>query len=493
MYTALFMKNSQKTPFFPSWRPRLAPMAARLANATSQIRRFTLGQLETHFSPCLPNTLFPKARTKANSRDRLYTQPLTFWSFLWQCFNPGAPCREVVRQVQFLFALLDRKGISGDDGVYCKARQRLSQPALVKALGSSAKAAQDRAPKTGFLKGRPVRVVDGAMLTLSDTKANQKKYPKMKNGYHQIGFPQMRLVVLFCLASGAILARVTGNKHASESRLFGRLMGSLNAGDIVIADQGFGNFTMVSLLRELGVDFIARSSRDIDCRQGSRLGHKDRLVSWKKSRKCSAILTRKHWKALPQEQTVRVIRGRIAQKGFRVRQMTLVTTLLDAKKYPSSEILRAYLRRWRLEMCLDDLKTTMKIEQLRCKTPTMAEKELLVHLIAHNLIRWLMAEVGRCHDVDIERISFKGTLDAFRQFSHAISQVRSARGRRVLWVELLKILAEDLVPDRPGRREPRAVKRRHHKYPPLNKPRTIFRDRIKRNERRSRKRLRTRA
>ncbi len=465
-------------------------MGAHLAKASSQIRRFTLGQLETHFSPRLPDTLFPKAKAKTNSRDRLYTQPLTFWSFLWQCFNPGASCREVVRQIQFLFALLRQKGISSDDGVYCKARQRLSQPALVKALGAAAQGAQSRAPKTGFLKGRPVRVVDGAMLTLPDTKANQKKYPKMKNGHHPIGFPQMRLVVLFCLTSGAILARVTGNKHASESRLFRRLMGSLNAGDIIIADQGFGNFITVSLLRELGVDFIARSSRQIDCRKGTRLGTKDRLVSWKKSPRCSAILTRKHWKTLPQEQIVRVICGRIAQKGFRVRQMVLVTTLLDAKKYPSSEILRAYLRRWRLEMCLDDLKTTMKIEQLRCKTPAMVEKELLVHLIAHNLIRWLMAQVARNHDADIERISFKGTLDAFRQFSHAASQALSARGRRALWAKLLQTLAEDLVPDRPGRREPRAVKRQHHKYPALVKPREIFRDRIKRNKLRSRSALR---
>ena len=464
-------------------------MGPRLAQAASCLSRFTLSQMEAHFGSCLPDSLFPKSKARASSRDRLYTQPRTFWSFLWQGFNPKATCRQAVRQLQALFALLGKESISSGDGAYCKARQRLDAPTLEKALGASAKAARDLAPKTTFLQGRPVKAVDGAMLTLADSKANERRFPKFKNGRNNTGFPQLRLVALFCLTSGAILSRLTGNKHTSESRLFHQLMGTLSAGDIVLADQGFGNFVILSLLRELGVDSIARSDRQVDCRQGRRLGDKDRLVPWKKGASASAILTPKHWKSLPAEQTVRVIRGRIAQKGFRVFEMVLVTTLLDARKYPAREILLAYLRRWRMEMCLDDLKTTLKMEQLRCTTPDMVEKEVLIHLIAHNLIRWMMAQGARGHDVDLERISFKGTLDAFREFSQAYSQARSDKKRRAVWAQFLQTLAEDLVPDRPGRIYARAVKRQHRKYPHLNKPRQLFRDAPKRNERRKLARL----
>lgn len=468
-------------------------MGSRLVQSITQLGRFTLGQLESHFGSCLPDTLFPKAQEKANSRDRLYTQPLTFWSFLWQSLNPRTSCREVVRQIQALCVLLDCKSVSCDDGVYCKARQRLSTPALVNALGASAAAAQARAAKPKFLQSRRVLAVDGAMITLEDTKANRKSYPRMRNGTKNVGFPQMRVVVLFCLASGAILARLCGNKRASESRLFHQLMSTLKVGDIVIADQGFGNYIMVSLLLLLGVDFIARSSRHIKFSRTKGKGTKDQRVIWKRGEKASAILSVKEWRLLPKEQTLRVICGRIVENGFRVRKMILVTTLLDTQKYPASDILKAYLRRWRLEMCLDDLKTTLNIEQLRCKTPAMVEKELLIALIGHNLVRWLMAEVSRRHDVDMERVSFKGSLDALRQFSHAICQARSAKKRQELWGQMLQTLSEDLVPERPGRREPRAVKRQHHKYPPLNTTRKQFRDHPKRNERRKRNRLRASA
>ncbi len=125
--------------------------------------------------------------------------------------------------------------------------------------------------------------------------------------------------------------------------------------------------------------------------------------------------------ALPKQMTLRVVRGSCYVKGFRVRQLTLVTTLLDAERCPAREILQAYLRRWRLEMCLDNLKTTLQMEMLRSRTPGMLQKEVYSHLIAHNLIRCTMAQAAAEHAVPLERISFKGTLDALRQFSEAIA------------------------------------------------------------------------
>ena len=133
-----------------------------------------------------------------------------------------------------------------------------------------------------------------------------------------------------------------------------------------------------------------------------------------------------------------------------------------------------YARRWRLELCLRDLKTTMGMEQLRCQSPDLAEKELLTYLIGHNVIRCLMAEAVARHGADLERISFKGTVDGARQYSQAILQARNRKMKALLWDDFLLNLARDLVPYRPHRSEPRAVKRRPKPFPSLTKPRRQF-------------------
>jgi hypothetical protein len=147
-------------------------------------------------------------------------------------------------------------------------------------------------------------------------------------------------------------------------------------------------------------------------------------------------------------------------------------------------------------MCLDDLKTTLGMENLRCRCPEMVQKELLVFCIAHNLLRWVMAHAAHSGEVPLERLSFKGSLDSFRQWSQALAQIgktkHQTKKRAQMWANFLQTLASDLVPDRPGRREPRAVKKRS-KYPHLDCPRKKFRERLSRNKRRSRALARKRA
>lgn len=123
------------------------------------------------------------------------------------------------------------------------------------------------------------------------------------------------------------------------------------------------------------------------------------------------------------------------------------------------------------------------METLRCRTPAMVEKETLIHLITHNLIRWAMAQAATTHGADLERISFKGSLDGLRQFTHAMAQARSRKRRQALWEELLRTLVADALPERPGRRELRRIKRQHHKYDRLTGPRHRMRDRPKRHDR----------
>ncbi len=481
------------TPFLPGFRACLAPLGSRTAQAAIRVRSHTLCQLEDRFGAWLPESLFPKASCKANSRDRSYTAQRTFWCALWQSLNPHASGREVVRQLQAAFRLEGGPGLSAEDGAYCRARERLPIQEFPKALAGSAKSARRLAGSSTILQGRSLKAVDGTALTLlADTAKNRAAYPAIQCRPGQPSFPMMRVVVLFCLVSGAILAAAQGSLIVSEWALLNQLAGCLAKGDILLGDRGFGGFPLLALLKQnLGVDFIGRTTRRIDGRQRKqRLGHNDWLVVWKKGCVASPWMTAAQWQALPDTLEIRVVKGSLTRKGFRVRQAVVFTTLLDAHAYPPQEILKAYLRRWALELCLDDLKTTLGMESLRSRSPGMAQKELYQCLIAHNLVRCTMASAATQHNAGLERISFKGCLDGLRQYAHAMARAKTKKLRRQLWAELLATLAADQVPARPGRREPRAVKRKKNRYARLKGPRHQFRDHLKRHDRRRISRLR---
>jgi hypothetical protein len=474
-----------ETPFFAAWSARLNPMGSRTTQVIRQASSFTLCQLEACCAAWIPAHLFPKAAEGPNSRDRDYTRWRTFWSMLWQALHPLASGREVVRQLQALFHLENGPQLSPDDGAYCRAKARLPLDQFPPALRATARAADQLAPALPLLQGHPLKVADGSTLTLQDTPKNRAAYPPNASGDSPT-FPLLRWVALFSLLSGAIVAVAPGAWGVSELALLHRLAAELAAGDILIGDRGFGSYPLIAWLKHLrGVDFIGRTTRRIDGRRRcKRLGRNDWLVRWHKTPSCaSPWLDQPQRTALPAAMTLRVVKGSCYQKGFRVRQVTVVTTLLDPALYPASEILQAYLQRWRLELCLDDLKTSLQMEFLRSRSPEMVQKEMYSRLIAHNLLRCTLAQAATEHHVPLDRLSFKGSLDALRHFTHAMARARSKAKRQRLWHLLLQTLAWDLVPERPGRREPRAVKRKKNKYPRLRAPCHQIQDRPKRNVR----------
>jgi ribosomal protein L17 len=480
------------TPFFPALVHSLAPMGARTAAAAAKVRAQTLCQLEKCFAPWLPDDLFPKAQAGQNSRDQDYTRWRTFWCMLWQALNPAASGREVVRQLQALFDLENGPKLSESDSAYCQAKDRLPLAQFPLALRATAQQADRLVPAPKALQGRPVKVVDGSTFAAQDTPRNRAAYPPIEPTQTPT-FPLVRCVVLFSLLSGSLLAVAQGAWEISELALLHALAGDLAVGDIIIGDRGFGSFPVIAWLHHcLKVDFIGRTTRRIDGRRRiKRLARNDWLVRWQKSASAkSPWLNAPELASLPKEMTLRAVKGSCHRKGFRVRQLTVLTTLLDPKLYPAQAILEAYLRRWRLEMCLDDLKTTLHMEFLRSRSPEMVQKEMYARLIAHNLIRCTMAKAAAEHHQPLERISFKGSIDALRHFTYAMSQARSKAKRQRLWDSLLETLAKDLVRERPGRREPRAIKRKKNKYPRLDAPRHRFVDHPKRTVRAKNARLR---
>jgi putative transposase len=453
-------------------------MGRRTVHWLTHVRQCTLSKLEDRCAEIFSDPVLKAPPRPDPRRERPYSTRRTFWCFLWQILNENTSCRDVVRQLQAVLALHGILNLDEANSAYCQARIRLPVRLLRQSWQDSAQTAEHQAPERRLLQGRVLKAADGSTVLLPDTPENQKVYPQQKGQKPGCGFPIMRLSVVFSLTSGAVVDVAQGNYYQHELRLFHSLHPHLQKGEIVVYDRAGGHFVLAASLRHRDVDLISRVlKRHIDGRRRhKRLGKRDWLMVWKKSPQKPAYLTEEEWAALPAEITVRVLKVKVSQKGCRTRELILMTTLLDPERYPAKEIAEAYGRRWRLELCLDDLKTTLGMEHLRCQSPTMVEKELLMFLIAHNVLRWVMAQAASEHEVALDRISFTGALDAFRQFATAMAQAKKGKKRQPLWETLLRTLARDLVPERPGRREPRAVKRRPKPYPLLNKPRHQFRE-----------------
>jgi len=253
---------------------------------------------EERFAPHVPQTLFPKAAKKANSRDRIYTRPRTFWSMLWQAFNPKASCREGALEIQALFDLCGGPDVSEKDGAYCRAKARLPLSEFPKALSATAQAADKLAPPVTLLQGRPVKVADGSTLTTADTPKNRKRYAPVQTA--KPNFPMMRVRVLFSLLSGAVLSLTSGDLRTAERPMLYQMLSLLAPNDILMGDRGFGNFVLLALRShlKLGVDFIGRSARHTDGRRHrlQPLGRDDWLVVWKKGSNPSLWLPKLIWK-----------------------------------------------------------------------------------------------------------------------------------------------------------------------------------------------------
>jgi hypothetical protein len=465
-----------ETPCFPVWRARLAAFGQRVQTLRSQ----PLPQIEKLFAHLLPLGLLSQTEEGDNSRQRVYSLRCTFWAFLWQALNPGAPCREVVRQIQ---ALCCAAGLSAkvDEGTsaYCQARRRLPLEVLQRARAAAADHAEKLLPQDQQRwRGWRVKVTDGSTLSLADTPANQSASPQPTSQKPGCGFPLLKIVGVFSLASGALLGYAKGNKHSAELPLLFRLRQLFQSGDLLLADRGFCSYVVMALLEMLGVACLFRlhQARPQDLRVGIRLGQKDRLVVWSKPQQKPRYLPKALWRRVPAELTVRVLRVQIHIPGFRTQTITLATTLSDAQAYPAEELGALYLRRWRIELWWRHLKTSLGLEVLRCQTPAMLHKELEIYLTGYNLMRGLMAEAAALHERPLEQISFKGSVDALRQYTPLIAQARSQKKQSRLIQDLLRVLALDLVPERPGRRQPRAVKRRPKPYPLLTEPRQVFQE-----------------
>jgi hypothetical protein len=471
------------TPFFPGFHRLLFGRARRTVQDRVRvqqqgIQQATLCQLGKFCAPWIPASCLKPTAKGAHSRQRLFPQGLTFWAFLSQVLSPASPCRETVRKVQAWYAVRRQRLPGSGTAAYCRARARLSIETLRDIHRHTAQESQRRLSREELWCGRRVKVVDGTGVSMPDTPANQKAFPQPSSQKRGCGFPVAHLVGCFCLASGALLHWAEGTLRKHESHLFRTLFPFFAPGDVILTDRGFCSYAHISLLLQAGVDTVMRlhQARPTDFRKGRRLGPRERLVAWQKPRQRPRGCTTVEFRQLPETLTLRLLHLSIAVPGFRTQSVDLVTTLLDPVAFPAEQLARLYLRRWAVELFFRDIKIALGMDVLRCQTPDMVRKEIVMHAIAYNLIRALMQQAAALYQVPIDRLSFKGTTDTLRQWADALHAAHAKpRTYTRLFNELLRILAEDVVPHRPDRAEPRVRKRRPKAYPLMTHTRRDYR------------------
>jgi hypothetical protein len=403
-----------------------------------------------------------------NRRERVYGPLQTLMLFIEQVLGADQSCQDAVARGVSQRVALGQSPCSLNNGPYCKARARLALN-LVERLGHEVgERLSTTQPDAWRWRGREVKLIDGTTVSMPDTAANQVEFPQSKNQKAGLGFPLARLVAIISLSCGVVLEWATGpceGKRTGETAQLWQLVPHFRPGDIAIADRYFSGYFMLAWLIRHGVDVVVRQHqlRHTDFRRGRRLGAKDHVVAWARPQRPSWM----------DAATFATMPETLHLREARVGGLTLVTSLIEAGQVSKRDLLILYHARWQVELDLRSIKTVMQMGVLRCKSPEMVKKEIAVHLLAYNLIRTVMAQAAFLGHVLPRQLSFKATLQLVRAFEENLRH--APRERLTLRrAYLLAGVSRLRLPDRPGRVEPRAVKRRAKPQSLLTQPRYIL-------------------
>lgn len=364
---------------------------------------------------------------------------------------------------------------------FCQARTRLPLFVFEQLLRRTSAVCEQATHDEGRWRGHRTFLVDGSSFSLPDTPELQEAFGQPSGQRPGCGFPVAHLLALFHAGTGFLLEALAAPWHTHDMAAVATLHAALRPGDVLVGDRAFCSFAHLALLRQHGLHAVFRvHQRQLVDFTPSRphttpkppagqkglprsrwlrqLGGTDQLVEWVKPVRMPVHppewLTPELFAALPAVLCVRELRYRVTHAGFRTQTVTLVTTLLDVDLYPADALAALYGTRWQVESNLRHLKQTMGLDVLHCKHLVGVLKELAVFALVYNLVRMVMLAAAKRQGVPLERISF---IDALRWLSTA----RPGEPLPSLVVN----------PHRPGRVEPRAVKRRPKPYPLLTKPR----------------------
>ena len=406
-------------------------------------------------------------------RDRLFNPVTTMWGFLSQVLSEDHSCRDTVSRIIAHRVASGLESCSPNTASYCNARARLPTAVLRSLAKRTAQQLHDSLPDAWKWHGRSVFIVDGSHVSMPDTEENQARYPQPEVQEPGLGFPLARLTVLLSLASGACLDLAMASyagKGTGETTLVRQMYGSLQPGDVVVADALFDNYFIAWELRQRGSELVARVQAERVGSQTVESRPDDDIIVWQRPNKPRGM-SGEQYRSYPETMTMRQVSVDARDKNNRAEQFKVVTTILDAS-IDGVQIGALYERRWDGEVDLRSIKSTMKMDILRCKTPEMAQKEIWAYMLAYNLLRTVMAVAAKENGVEPRTISFKGAKQVLTAFAPKL-EAAPPEQRAELVDAMLKAVAYHRVGNRPGRWEPRARKRRPKPGNRLMQPRRV--------------------
>jgi hypothetical protein len=363
----------------------------------------------------------------------------------------------------------------------------LSEAALHELSNEVAEEVEQHVDPSWLWKKRHAKLVDGSTFTMPDTSVNQKEYPQQPQQKPGIGFPIARFCAILSLASACVTDVALGpcrGKETGETALLRDIFGSLKDNDIAVFDRFFCSFLMIGLLMHRKVDVCARMHqiRHVDFRRGRRLGKHDHLIEWTKPDRPD-WMDEATYALIPDKMVLREIRFNVMEPGRRTETLTIVTTLIDAETYTKEDIAELYGFRWNVELDIRSIKQSLGMDHVRCKSPEMVRREIWTRLLAYNLIRTTAAAAALLHKKQPRQISFTSTCQYILSSWTILSlELLSPERAQLHFKTLLLQISQCEVANRPGRIEPRVLKRRRHRYPLMVKPRAILKAELRRSK-----------
>lgn len=418
----------------------------------------------------------------------VYTTAIMLWSFLGQVLRDGkgASCQAAVARVVCYCEVEKIDPPTSDTGDYCRARAKLCVEAIHELSCEVAGELEESADEKWLWKGLHPKLADGFTFTLPDTPENQAMYPAPRTQKPGLGFPTVRAVAIISLATAAVtelaMAPYAGKK-TGEGALLRSVMGNLNPGDVAVMDRYYCSFMMIALLLLQGTQTCARKnkSRHTDFRRGRRLGSYDHIIVWTRPQR-PVWMTEEVYATIPQKLELREIRYHVVERGRRTKVIDVITTLTDAEKFQKEEIAELYGFRWNSELDIRSIKTSLNLNHVRCKSPEMVHREVWTTILGYNLIRTTAAGAALVHGKQPRQLSFTSACQYVLATWMVLSSGLLSRDTMDdICRTMLRQIAECEVANRPGRLEPRVLKRRRHGYEMMKEPRNVLRAELRKH------------
>jgi hypothetical protein len=415
-------------------------------------------------------------------RQSFWSPTLTMITFLLQVIDGAKTLRAAVATLLAQMAARGDTDLpSADPAAYCQARRRLPGEVFAALLTHVSDQMKSLLGSGGTWLGHRVWITDGSAVSMPDTPELQKAFPQPPGQKPGCGFPVVKFVALFSWATGAIVDLIVGDLKPHELPMYRKLWHHFQAGDVVLNDRAYCTYVDFVRLRQRGVFCVSRlhQRRKTDLRSGRRLGEDDWIVKWRRPDQwiSSCGVSEEEFKKLDQTLEVRILRIAHVPRGFRSRTVWLATTLLDPIETPADQIRSLYRDRWTAELNFRSLKIALGMDVLRGQSVNVVTKEIVMHLVAYNLIRLLMWHAAARHGRDLHRLSFTGTLHRWRAIMPLLIQHRTLPDTMRLLDAALLWIADDELVLRPNRLEPRRKKRRPKVYSLMKHPRAWYHQR----------------